>query len=61
MNCRRCDHPIKDHCKPGTTHTSWSDEKKNAGFHHANRTAKCVGAHCLQPLCSCTNFQIGEP
>lgn len=52
VNCTRCGHPEKDHCKGAAVHTS----PKEAQMMSGRGATICVGRHCLQPLCCCTEY-----
>ena len=55
MNCARCGHSEKDHCKGNERHGWWTDVKKQTGIQP--RIHLCKTRHCNQPLCSCIDFQ----
>lgn len=54
--CRTCGHPSKDHCKGGVPHSSHKEAQAMSGL----GAVICVGRHCNQPICSCTEFVKGE-
>lgn len=54
MKCLRCDHELADHRKGGQKHTNFKDEMRMV---RQPRTNICPTRHCLQPMCSCVDFQ----
>ena len=53
MNCTRCQHPLDQHCKSEVAHADMKDEKPGI----TPRVTVCHTRHCLNPLCSCVDFE----
>lgn len=54
MDCERCGHAAKDHCKGNVEHSNWKDEHRQNGL--PPRVSMCHTRHCLMPLCSCVDL-----
>jgi hypothetical protein len=55
--CARCEHPLSEHCKGGQVHGDHKDDQRMTPMRYRKGMFKCEVRHCLQPLCSCVDFQ----
>lgn len=56
MNCARCDHPLKKHCKGDQQHSNHKEDARMVAADDRKMTSTCHTRHCLEPLCSCVDF-----
>jgi len=52
--CEKCQHMLSRHCKAFQRHLFYKDELRQVRF---PRTFICRGRHCMEPLCSCVDFE----
>jgi hypothetical protein len=54
--CKRCEHPLSEHCKGGVRHADHKEEARMVPLKYRKGTVTCISRHCENPLCSCVDF-----
>lgn len=60
MNCERCGHSERQHCKGGELHSDHKEDARMIPIKWRKNTVTCGTRHCEEPLCSCVEFVSAE-
>lgn len=54
MRICRCTHPEKKHCEGSVPHSTYKDAARMVP---RPKVELCLGRHCEEPLCDCSDFR----